>query len=79
MKMKRIDGHELDVVGSVLLSHKRTGKQKYFIVYKNYTDKRLVTCQTSNIVGMTQKKAKELRRVLSDVRIDMVTEKHGYV
>ena len=80
MKMKTIYGFEIDVVGSVILSHKRTGKQKYFIVYKSRMWNCLTTCTTSDIKGMTQKKAKELPRITTqDITIDMCTCNNGYV
>ena len=55
-------GKKVTVVGSILLTHKTSGKQKYFAVIK-YTgwqwrcEKDLITMVSSEIRGMTQKKA----------------------
>lgn len=83
--MKTIyDGREVTVAGATILTHKRTGKQKYFIVVEkpewSRNKERYTTMPTSEIRGMTQKKAAQLPKVMNaDIAIDYCTEQNGYV
>ena len=76
-EMTAIYGAKVTIVGSVLLTHRTTGKQKYFCVIQHGKD--LTTIVTSEIRGMTQKKAAQLPQVPHNkIRIDLLTEENGY-
>lgn len=77
--MKTIYGFDIDVKGIVTLTHKTTGKQKHFIVYHSKMWNCLTTCTTSDVSGMTQKKAATLPQIPKEnITIDHITNEHWF-
>lgn len=62
MKATSITGREIRIIGSIILTHKSTYKEKYFIVATSPTmaQGRPRLYFTSEVNGMTQKKAAKL-------------------
>lgn len=57
IEMKTVDGKTMKVVGSTTMTHRRTYRQKWFLVVvkENGNGRRMMN--VSEFVGMTQKKA----------------------
>ena len=68
--MKTVSGGWVKVIGSFLMTHKRTYKMRYFIAVQRPGANDIIAMQISDIRGMTQKKAATLNKIIyRDVKL----------